>query len=290
MTPPRPELPDLDVPERAALLRLVPVHPLPCQLARDGGRAREQDHRRPPRRPAGPPCGAAPTAGLAREEARALAPARPPPRAAGPAAASAGRPDRAGSGPGPSVPGPPPAWPACRLAVKEERRMRERREARSPPAHARRPIPAPRPRVAARSCRRRARARARPRCPGRAPGEGRPARRASRRSAASGSSPDSLEIVEGAAGGVATDRPPGWARHEPRSLSINVVRLRRFRNDDRPARCRLHPAAHDRGYHVCEEVYRSTVVRHRFALMRPWAPGRADRSGPGPASCSRAAR
>src|SRR3954451_6207714 len=29
--PPRPELPDLDVPERAALLRLVPVHPLPCQ-------------------------------------------------------------------------------------------------------------------------------------------------------------------------------------------------------------------------------------------------------------------
>src|SRR4051812_40196533 len=37
-------------------------------------------------------------------------------------------------------------------------------------------------------------------------------------------------------------------------------------------------------------LYRSTVVRHRFALMRPWAPGRADRSGPGPASCSRAAR
>src|SRR3954447_12745431 len=28
-----------------------------------------------------------------------------------------------------------------------------------------------------------------------------------------------------------------------------------------------------------ETLYRSTVVRHRFALMRPWAPGRADRSG-----------
>src|SRR5947199_1248931 len=51
---------------------------------------------------------------------------------------------------------------------------------------------------------------------------------------------------EGAAGGVATDRPPGRARHEPRSLSINVVRLRRFRNGDRPARCRSHPAAQDR--------------------------------------------
>src|SRR3954447_15885309 len=31
VTPARPELPDLDVPERAALLRLVPVHPLPCR-------------------------------------------------------------------------------------------------------------------------------------------------------------------------------------------------------------------------------------------------------------------
>src|SRR5881275_820995 len=56
---------------------------------------------------------------------------------------------------------------------------------------------------------------------------------------------------EGAAGSIATDRPPGWARHEPRSLSINVVRLRRFRDRDRPARRRLHPAAHDRGgYHA----------------------------------------
>src|SRR4051794_10006815 len=44
------------------------------------------------------------------------------------------------------------------------------------------------------------------------------------------------------------------------------------------------------GYVAWREVYRSTVVRHRFALMRPWALGRADRSGPGPASCSRAAR
>ena len=37
-------------------------------------------------------------------------------------------------------------------------------------------------------------------------------------------------------------------------------------------------------------LYRSTVLRHRFALMRPWAAGRAERHGPGPASCSRAAR
>jgi RNA:NAD 2'-phosphotransferase (TPT1/KptA family) len=39
-----------------------------------------------------------------------------------------------------------------------------------------------------------------------------------------------------------------------------------------------------------QEVYRSTIMRHRSALMRPWAPGRAERRGPGPASCSRAAR
>jgi DDE superfamily endonuclease len=37
-------------------------------------------------------------------------------------------------------------------------------------------------------------------------------------------------------------------------------------------------------------LYRSTIMRHRFAFMRPWAPGRADRLGPGPVSCSRAAR
>ena len=37
-------------------------------------------------------------------------------------------------------------------------------------------------------------------------------------------------------------------------------------------------------------VYRSTVVRHRSALTRPWVAGRSDRRGPGRASCSRAAR
>src|SRR4051794_24457532 len=37
-------------------------------------------------------------------------------------------------------------------------------------------------------------------------------------------------------------------------------------------------------------LFLATVVRHRLALTRPWAPGRADWSGPGPASCSRAAR
>ena len=37
-------------------------------------------------------------------------------------------------------------------------------------------------------------------------------------------------------------------------------------------------------------LYRSTVVRHRFALMRPWVSGRSDRLGPAQASCSRAAR
>ena len=37
-------------------------------------------------------------------------------------------------------------------------------------------------------------------------------------------------------------------------------------------------------------VYRSTVVRHRSALMRPWVSGRSDRLGPAQASRSRAAR
>jgi hypothetical protein len=37
-------------------------------------------------------------------------------------------------------------------------------------------------------------------------------------------------------------------------------------------------------------LYRSTVLRHRFALMRPWASGRADRLGPGRVSCIHAAR
>src|SRR4051794_2996376 len=37
-------------------------------------------------------------------------------------------------------------------------------------------------------------------------------------------------------------------------------------------------------------LYRSTVVRHRSAFMRPWAAGRAERPGPGPVSGSRAAR
>jgi transposase len=37
-------------------------------------------------------------------------------------------------------------------------------------------------------------------------------------------------------------------------------------------------------------VYRSTVVRHRSALTRPWVAGRSDRRGPERASCSRAAR
>src|SRR3954468_9169119 len=33
-----------------------------------------------------------------------------------------------------------------------------------------------------------------------------------------------------------------------------------------------------------DRVYRSTVVRHRSAFMRPWAAGRAERPGPGPVS------
>ena len=37
-------------------------------------------------------------------------------------------------------------------------------------------------------------------------------------------------------------------------------------------------------------VYRSTVLRHRFALTRPWASDRADRLGPGLGFGSRAAR
>jgi SRSO17 transposase len=41
---------------------------------------------------------------------------------------------------------------------------------------------------------------------------------------------------------------------------------------------------------VKKGVYRSTVLRHRSALMRPWASGRADRLGPGRVSCIHAAR
>jgi len=39
-----------------------------------------------------------------------------------------------------------------------------------------------------------------------------------------------------------------------------------------------------------KHVYRSTVVRQRSALTRPWVAGRSDRRGPERASCGRAAR
>ena len=41
---------------------------------------------------------------------------------------------------------------------------------------------------------------------------------------------------------------------------------------------------------IAAYLYRSTVVRHRVVLMRPSAPARAERHGPGPVCGSRAAR
>src|SRR3954463_8941673 len=61
--PPRPELPDLDVPERAALLRLVPVHLLPCQP--DGTAGGHGSRVKPARRAGGAGGGGAGGAGPA---------------------------------------------------------------------------------------------------------------------------------------------------------------------------------------------------------------------------------